>query len=119
MIGWNTCPAVLKEELNQLMCSDAMAINIFKNWLTQPGLDRPPELNYYEDIQLLKLLIHLLQDDQVFCGQQAGNILRTFASLLGTLESIKEVKLFVNPTVKKFLEHDALNYYAGLEKLNW
>ena len=36
-----------------------------------------------------------------------------------SLESIKEVVTLLNPTVKKFLEHDALNYYAGLEKLNW
>ena len=71
MIGWNSCPANLKEDLNLLMCSDIKAINTFRNWLTQPGLDRPTELNYYEDVQLLKLLINLLQDDQAFCGQQA------------------------------------------------
>ena len=84
MIGWNTCAAGFKEELNVLMCSDVKAINIFKNWLTQPGLDRPMELNYYEDMQLLKLLMNILQDDQVFCGKQAPNILRTFSSLLGS-----------------------------------
>ena len=42
-IGWNSCPANMKEDLNLLMCSDVKAINIFKDWLTQPGLDRPTE----------------------------------------------------------------------------
>ena len=32
---------------------------------------------------------------------------------------MEDVMSLVNPTVKKFFEHDALDYYGGLEKINW
>ena len=83
MIGWNSSPAVLKEDLNRMMCTDVNAISSLKVWLSQPGLKRPSELNYYDDMQLLKLLINIIQDEQVFCAQQAQSILRTFSNLLG------------------------------------
>ena len=67
-----------------MMCNDVNAISIFKEWLSKPGLERPSDLNNYEDLQLLKLLINLIQDDQVFCAKQAQNILRTFCNLLGS-----------------------------------
>ena len=84
MIGWNSSPPELKEDLHLMMCNDVNAISIFKEWLSKPGLERPKELNYYEDLNLLKLLINLIQDDQVFCAKQAQNILRTFCNLLGS-----------------------------------
>ena len=84
MIGWNSSPPELKEGLHLIMCNDVNAISIFKEWLSKPGLERPSELNHYEDLHLLKLLIDLIQNDEDFCTKQAQNVLSTFLNLISS-----------------------------------